>query len=102
MGDFGYKPRNLHLLDGQLTLDPQIVSMMGDLEAKMAARRILGDFLQPNWALVMPDFQSIVSAPSSNIIKTPSLTPNVPAYTPGAGPDTPRAGELSDVTKALY
>lgn len=103
MGDFGYKPRNLHLMDTQLTLDPQIRSMIADIEAKMAMRSLLPSILQPNWALNLTDFQSILNTPSSDIFKAPTLTPPPSQYyKPGPGPDTPRAGELSDVTKALY
>ena len=40
MGDFdlGYRPPRIRLLDQQLTLDPDIVRMMGEIEAQMAAR----------------------------------------------------------------
>jgi hypothetical protein len=71
MGDFGYKP-HIHLLDQQLTLDPDIVAMMNEIEAQMATRRILMDMQRPNWNLLLPDFQSIVSTPSSNIFSTPT------------------------------
>lgn len=104
MGDFGYQPPHIRLLDQHLTLDPDIVAMMSEIEAQMAARRILEDMLRPNWNLLLPDFQSIANTPTSNIFRTP--TPSQPASVwttpPGAGPATPRAGELSDVTGALY
>jgi hypothetical protein len=104
MGDFGYRPPHIRLLDQQLTLDPDIVAMMADIEAQMAARRVLSDMLRPNWSLLLPDFQSIVNTPSSDIFRTP--TPSAPtsiwASPRGAGPATPRAGELSDVTGAIY
>lgn len=102
MGDFGYQP-HVRLFDAQLTLDPDIVRMITEIEAQMAARRILQDMLRPNWNLILPDFQSIINSPP-NIFSTP--TPGAPpspfAFKPGAGPATPRAGELSDVTGAIY
>jgi hypothetical protein len=105
MGDFdlGYKPPRIRLLDQQLTLDPEVVRMMGEIEAQMAARRILSDMLRPNWNLILPDFQSIVNTPSSDIFRTtPSSPPSIWTSPRGAGPATPRAGELSDVTGAIY
>lgn len=103
MGDFGYKPKNIRLLDAQLTLDPDIMRMMGEIEAQMTERKVLVDILNPNWSLILPDFQSILNTSSKDIFKTPAATPAPSQWSkPGAGPDTPRAGELSDVTKALY
>jgi hypothetical protein len=102
MGEFGYKPKNISLLDAKLTLDPETIRIMEDIEAQMAARRILSDILNPNWSLLMPDFQSILASPSNDIFKAPAIPGAPPAFKPGAGPDKPRAGELSDITKALY
>jgi len=103
MGDFGYQPR-IRLFDQHLTLDPDIVRMMGEIEAQMAARSILSDMLRPNWSLLLSDFQSIVNTPASDIFRTP--TPSQPASVwtspRGAGPATPRAGEVSDVMGAVY
>jgi hypothetical protein len=104
MGEFGFRPR-IRLLDQQLTLDPDIVAMMGEIEAQMAARRILLEMQRPNWNLLLPDFQSLVNtAPAPNIFRTPtpSSPPSIWASPQGAGPATPRAGELSDVTGAVY
>ena len=103
MGDFGYKPKNIRLLDAQLTLDPETIRIMGEIEAEMATRQILLNILSPNWSLVLPNFQSILNTSSKDIFKTPALTPSPSQWSkPGAGPEVPRAGELSDVTKALY
>lgn len=103
MGDFGYKP-HIHLLDQQLTLDPDIIAKINEIEAQMATRRILMDMQRPNWKLLMPDFQSIVNTPSPNIFNTPtpSPAPSIWSSPRGAGPATPRAGELSDITGAIY
>ena len=38
MGEFGYQPPRIRLLDAQLTLDPSIVAMMGEIEAQMSLR----------------------------------------------------------------
>lgn len=105
MGDFvlGYRPQRLRLLDQQLTLDPDIVRMMGEIEAQMAARRIVSQMLQPNWSLVLPDFESIVNSAPSNLFRQPPSPPaSIWSAPRGAGPSTPRAGELSDVTSAVY
>lgn len=105
MGDFeyGWQPRRLRLLDAELTLDPDILRMMGEIEAQMAARRIVAEMLQPNWHLVLPDFQSIIdSAPPDLFRKPPPAPSSIWSAPRGAGPTTPRAGELSDVTGALY
>lgn len=104
MGDFGYQPPRIRLLDQHLTLDPEIVRMMGEIEAQMAARSILSEMLRPNWSLLLPDFQSIVSTSASDIFRTPTPPPPASLWTSprGAGPATPRAGELSDVTGAIY
>jgi hypothetical protein len=104
MGDFGYRPPQIRLLDQQLTLDPDILAMMSEIEAQMAARRILSDMLRPDWRLLLSDFQSIVSSPTSDIFRTPTPapTPSIWSSPRGAGPATPRPGELSDVTGAIY
>lgn len=106
MGDFefGYRPRNIRLLDQHLTLDPEIVRMMAEIEAQMTARRIISEMLQPNWSLVLPDFQSIINTAPPNIFANPAPPPasSVWSAPQGQGPATPRAGELSDVTGAIY
>lgn len=105
MGDFqlSYRPRQIRLLDQQLTLDPEIIRMMGEIEAQMAARRIISDMLRPNWNLVLPDFQSILNSAPSDLFKAPPSPPTSVWSAPrGAGPATPRAGELSDITGAVY
>jgi hypothetical protein len=106
MGDFnfGYRPPPIRLLDQQLTLDPEVVAMIGQIEAQMMARRILQDMLQPNWTLLLSDFQSIVNTPTSDIFRNPTLPQPTSIWTSprGAGPSQPRAGELSDVTGAIY
>ena len=102
MGDFGYRPR-IRLLDDQLTLDPEIVTMMEEIEAQMASRSILHDMLTPNWSLILPDLQSFITTPQPNVFSTPSPVPGSPnPYPVGTEPVTPRVGELSDITSAVY
>ena len=103
MGDYGYRPR-VTLLDQHLTLDPDIVAMMAEIESQMAQRRILLEMQQPDWRLLLPDFQSIANSPNSDIFRTsiPASPPSIWTVPRGAGPSTPRAGELSDVTGAIY
>lgn len=102
MGEFGFQPR-VRLLDAHLTLDPQIIDMMSEIEAQMAARRILADMMRPSWHLVLPTFQSILSTPQPNVFAGPAPPAGVPAAYPNAGlVGPPRAGDLSDVAKAIY
>lgn len=102
MGEFGYRPTRIRLLDAQLTLDPDIVAMMADIEAQMAARRIIGEMLRPNWRLMLPDFQSMLASPPPNFLATPPPVAGGMTFPRGAGPALPRAGELSDITGAVY
>jgi hypothetical protein len=89
---FGYRPPRFHLLDQELHLDPDIQRMARELETRMAARQIVGLWLRPDFSL--PAWQTIMSQP------LPS--PAGPLFTPGAGPSTPRPGDFSDVTGAVY
>lgn len=105
MGDFAlrYRPERSGLLNQKLTLDPDIVRKIAEIEAEMASRRIVSQMLQPNWNLVLPDFESIVNSTPSDLFKTPPPAPTSIWTSPrGAGPSKPRAGEVSDVTSALY
>ncbi len=106
MGDFelGYRRRPLRLLDERLTLDPEIVRTIDEIEGRMAARRIMAEMLRPDWRLMLPTFESMVSTSSSDIFRvpTPAAPPSIWSAPRGDGPETPRAGELSDVTEAIY
>ncbi|MGD9561812.1 MAG: hypothetical protein AB7F88_06290 [Pyrinomonadaceae bacterium] len=105
MGDFdlGYRRRPFRLLDQQLTLDPAIARTIAEIEARMAANRVLPDMLRPDWRLLLPNFESIVNTtPNVFARPTPSPAPSVWTAPRGAGPSTPRAGELSDIFQAIY
>ena len=98
---FGYRRPRFRLMNEQLHLDPDIARQIQEIETRMAARQLVNQFLQPNWQQLMPTFQSIVAQPNPLLLRTPPPTPGRD-YVPGAGPSTPRAGELSDVTGAIY
>lgn len=106
MGDFelGYRPRPIRLLDQQLTLDPEIMRSIAEIEARMAANRIINEMLRPNWRLMLPTFELMANTPSPNIFSTPTPppAPSIWSAPRGAGPATPRPGELSDVTGAIF
>ncbi len=89
---FGYRPPRFHLLDQELHLDPEIQRLGRELETRLAARQMIQLWLRPDFTL--PTWQSMMSLPVPR--------PAGPLFTPGAGPSTPRAGELSDVTSAIY
>ncbi len=99
-GDYGYRPPRFRLMNEELHLDPEVTRIIQDIEARMAARQLVNQFLQPNWQLLLPTWQSIVAQPNA-FAPTPQPAPTMD-YVPGAGPSTPRAGELGDVTSAVY
>jgi hypothetical protein len=89
---FGYRPPRFHLLDQELHLDPDIQRMARELETLMAARQIVHLWLRPDFSL--PTWQTIMSHPLPR--------PAGSLFTPGSGPSTPRPGDFSDVTDAIY
>jgi hypothetical protein len=89
---FGYRPPRFHLLDQELHLDPDIQRMALELETQMASRQVVGLWLRPDFTL--PAWQNIMSQPLPR--------PAEPLFTPGAGPSTPRPGDFSDVTDAIF
>jgi hypothetical protein len=99
-GGYGYQPK-FRILDQRLTLDPEIERMMRELEAKMTARQFIQQFLKPDFSLMLSQWSSLIGTPANPYL-TPPPAPNGGGYKPGAGPATPRPGELSDVTSALY
>jgi len=89
---FGYRPPRFRLLDQELHLDPDVQRMARELETRMAARQMVQLWLRPDFSL--PAWQTLVSQPLPR--------PAGPMFTPGAGPSTPRPGDFSDVTGAIY
>lgn len=101
MSEFGYRPTHIRLLDQKLTLDPQIQATLAEINARMAARDWLDKVMNPRWVLSEDFFRGLSIAPPNPLtMKLPK--PGGPAWTPGAGPATPRPGEMSDLTGALY
>ncbi len=92
MDGFGYRPPRFHLLDQELHLDPDIQRLGRELETRLAARHMIQLWLRPDFTL--PTWQTMMSLPAPH--------PAGPLFTPGAGPETPRPGELSDVMSAIY
>lgn len=90
---FGYRPR-LRLLDEELRLDPEIQRRIQELEEQFVDRRLLRLWLRPDFSAPQPTWQTMMALPPQR--------PAGPAFTPGAGPATPRPGDLSDVTGAIY
>ena len=91
---FGYRPRRIRLLDQQLHLDPDIQRMAREIEAQMASRQIINLWLQPDWNMLLPTWQTIMAQPVQR--------PAGPMFTPGAGPAVARPAELSDLTGAVW
>ena len=92
MDSSGYRPRRFRLLDQELHLDPDIQRMARELETRMASRQLVQLWLRPDFTL--PTWQTMMSQPLPR--------PAGPLFTPGAGPSTPRPGDFSDVTDAIY
>ncbi len=91
---FGYRPRRIRLLDQELHLDPDIQRMALELEVQLTHRQVIQLWLQPDWNMLLPTWQTIMPLPPQK--------PAGSTSTPAAGPDTPRPGDLSDVAGALY
>ncbi len=106
MGDFelSYRRRPIRLLDQRLTLDPEIQRTIAEIEARMATNRIINEMLRPDWRLMLPTFTQLANSASPNVFATPTppATPSIWSSPRGDGPATPRAGELSDITGAVF
>src|SRR5215470_20449003 len=97
---FGYRPR-IRLMNEELHLDPEVQRMIVEIEARMSSRQLVNLFLAPDWNRLLPTWQSFLSR-QAIVGSGPSPATSTTDYTPGAGPETPRPGELSDVTRAVY
>jgi hypothetical protein len=96
-GDSSGRQPRFRLLDQQLRLDPEILRMMREIEARLTARQMVNLFLQPDWQLQTPLWQTWLTQP-----KLAPQRPSAMQYVPGAGPSTPRPGEVADVARAVY
>jgi hypothetical protein len=98
--EFGrYRAPRIRLMDAQLTLDPETIRIMEEIQAQMAARQMINLWLRPNWQSLMPSWQLMLT--QQPLFPT-QRQPSGGQFVPGAGPSTPRPGDLSDVTSAIY
>ena len=91
-----FRPARVRLLDDHLQLDPETIRIIREIEAQMTARQMVNLWLQPDWHTMLPTWQSVLTQPA------PARQPSALQFVPGAGPSTPRSGELSDVARAVY
>ena len=77
--------------DFRLHLDPQIQAEI----ARIQSGRLRGIMLQPNWA-------AFRSSDLDRILQQPLPPPPPPAFPRGAGPATPRAGQIGDLLGAVW
>jgi len=101
MGDFQLTrpgPRRPGLLgDYQLHLDPEIEAEIRAIEARQNFERLREVWLRPDWWRL----DQIVPQQPQWLRMRP-VAPSPPLVPRGAGPDTPRPGEISDVMKAIW
>jgi hypothetical protein len=100
---YGYQRPPIKIFEGELKLDPAITAKIEAIERDIAARKLIEEMTKPDWSLVLASLQlpqlPLQPLPAPGLFPTP---PSQPATPPASGPDTPRAGEASDVLKALY
>ena len=109
MSGYGYQPKPMNLMPGKLTLSPETLAIIAEIEAKMAARAWMEAMLTPKWEDLAAMFQlatlrpvvigPVAGAPPAWLMPIP--TPAATAE-PNAGPATPHAGEAKDVLAAIY
>jgi len=92
-GPFGYRPPLIPV--PELQLDPKIVAMLQQIEAEVEARRTIQLWLKPEWRSAEQDLGRL-------ILSMPPPSPAPPFAPQGAGPDTPRPGQISDVVRGLW
>ena len=98
--EFGrYRAPRISLMEDHLTLNPETIRILQEIQAEMAARRMINLWLRPNWETLMPTWQSMLTQP--NLVPSPPRPPGI-QFAPGAGPSTPRPADLSHLTNAIY
>lgn len=110
MSGFGYQPPRISLGDFTFKIDPKLQEDLRKLQIQLAANSILDDVLRPDWSLILPDFKDMLASKPDPFKLTIPPDPTVPpsssggAPTPrfGSEPDVARAGEMADLTKAIY
>ena len=93
---FGYRPRRPSLGDFQLKLDPAIEAQIRALTAGAPSPSLRTLVLTPPWPLFGPSHleRMLMTPPPSN--------PTQPLVPRGAGPSTPRPGEVGDLLRAMW
>ncbi|MFN8178529.1 MAG: hypothetical protein U0167_11380 [bacterium] len=93
---FGWRPRRISLGDYTLKLDPAFQAEMSALSSAPPSPRLLNLILTPSWNLFDQSYLNRMLA------SPPPSRPSAPLVPRGAGPDTPRPGEVGDVLKAIW
>lgn len=109
MSGYGYQPKPMNLMTGKLTLSPETMAMIAEIEAKMAARAWMEAMLAPKWGDLAPMLQlstlrpvvvgPVAGAPAAWLVPLPA---GAGPTAPNPGPATPHAGEAKDVLEAVY
>ncbi len=96
MSDFNlqWRPQRLSLGDFQLRLDPDIAADIRRLQFESASARLRSLILNPDWS-------SLQQSDLELMLRQAPASPQ-PAVPRGRGPQTPRAGEVGDVLKAVW
>jgi hypothetical protein len=83
-------------------LDTRFERAAREAEQSMRARQIIQKWLQPDFPLLLPQWNAIIGVPNPLTGQQPPPWPAQPGAARGAGPDTPRPATLADVAKAIY
>ncbi len=101
MGDYQLTwpgPRRPSLLGAyHLHLDPQIEAEIRAIEARQNFERLREVWLRPDWWRL-----DQILPPQPQWLRMRPAAPSPPLVPRGAGPDTPRPGEISDLMKAIW
>lgn len=109
MSGFGYQPKPMNFMNQKLTLSPETMAIIAEIEAKMAARAWMEAMLKPKWTDLIPTLQMttlrpvvvgpVAGAPAAWLVPLPA---GAGPTAPNPGPTTPHAGEATDVLDAVY
>jgi hypothetical protein len=94
--EFGFRPRRPLLGDFQLKLDPAIEAQIRVLAMGRPTPAVRMLVLTPPWWLFDTSY------PNRMLSTPPPSNPTAPLVPRGAGPSTPRPGEVSDVMSAVW
>jgi hypothetical protein len=94
--EFGFRPRRPLLGDYQLRLDPAIEAQIRVLTMRTPSPTMRTIVLTPPWSLFDSSYLDRMLA------TPPPANPRAPLVPRGAGPSTPRPGEVGDVMSAVW